>query len=599
MSHLLNTLLQPLRNGQPVAIVSGRDLADLEATADGRILPLLEVLRAGLWEQGHVLVEFSRSFGLRADCKAMAPADQATMNDVLARLSQVPADRPIQEDRDLRRFNALLTGLLELSRLEQGNRPMLAGGRPLRLVVLVHYSEHLLSKSEPAHKTDLQIRALEGVLELGKSLAFRRSGHALVLSEARPQLMDELLYRHLATSAIPQPDAAAKAVFVEALVKRYPQARLENTGMQEVAHAASNTPNRSLEGIWSAADRERTAIALYQVFARKQRDIGTLSEGTLVALDQENNKRIELTGRMVERPRSILFRVAEGIRRGDRSTMRNILLVGPPSSGKTQLAMQVAALAGVPAFELVTGRSMYVGESERKTRLQLNLLREQGHCMGLIDEVEHMLPMDRTKDTHDGGVTQSIMGMYQTFLADSSLSGRLAIVATSNRPFAISDAMRQRWVVVPVFSALAQDMSEIVRMLAARLGLDGLDAQVLRDSAARFHANGASPREIREAIIAARSVSEEGASASQILACAANSIIGATDQGSTVLGDLAALQFCRSSLMLPWHDAATGAFLQDFPLPPHIKPFVDASTGAIDQKELGKTVEALRSQVNI
>jgi hypothetical protein len=597
MSTMLNTLLHPLHNGQPVSIVTGRDLADLEATDGGRIIPLLEVLRERLWDQGHVLVEFSRSFGLRADCKAMAPADQTAMNDILARLSQVPADRPIQEDRDMRRFNALLTGLLELAR--QGNAHKLADGRPMRLVVLVHYSEHLIAKSDPAHKTDLQVRALEGVLELSKSLAFRRSGHALLLSEARPQLMDELLYRHLATVTVPQPNATEKADFAEALVKRYPAARLDSTNVQEVSHAASNTPNRSLEGIWSAADRERNSIDLKQVFERKQRDIGTLSEGTLVALDQESNKRIELTGAMVERAYAILMRVAEGIRRGDRSTMRNLLLVGPPSSGKTQLAMLVAALAGVPAFELVTGRSMYVGESERKTRLQLGLLREQGHCMGLIDEVEHMLPMDRTKDTHDGGVTQSIMGMYQTFLADSSLSGRLAIVATSNRPFAISDAMRQRWIVVPVFSALAGDMPEIIRILAARLGLGDLDAAVLQDAAKRFHSNGASPREIRESIIAARSVAGEELPANDVIRRAAASIIGVTDQGSTVLGDLAALQFCRSSLMLPWHDAATGEFLPDFPLPEHIKPFVDPATGSIDQQELGKTVAMLRSQVNI
>ncbi|MCB0810204.1 MAG: hypothetical protein KDB96_13075, partial [Flavobacteriales bacterium] len=128
---------------------------------------------------------------------------------------------------------------------------------------------------------------------------------------------------------------------------------------------------------------------------------------------------------------------------------------------------------------------------------------------------------------------------------------------------------------------------------------NGLDDQVLREAAARFHANGASPREIREAIIAARSVSIGQGSDNDTLLRAANSIIGATDQGSTVLGDLAALQFCRSSLMLPWHDAASGAFLPDFQMPAHIKPIVDASTGAIDQQELGKTVEALRSQVNI
>ncbi|MBL0128434.1 MAG: ATP-binding protein [Flavobacteriales bacterium] len=596
MSTHASTILSQCRNGHPVAILSGRDLADFETGGNGRIMPLVDVIREQLWAQGRVLIEFSRSQGLRSDARELAAADQRVLSDLLARLSQPPANPNANEDRDMRLFNTLLTGLLNMA---QPNGPVLSDGRPLQLVVVVNYAEHLLPRSEPGHKTDLQVRALEGVLELSKSLSFRRSGNTLLLNEARPQMLDELLQRQLPAIVLAQPNAAQKLVFAHALSQRYPQALLDGITGEEIANAASNTPNRSLEGVWSSAHHDKVAIDIRQVYERKQRDIATISEGTLVALDAENNARIQLTGRMIERPMRMLMRTADGIRRGRSGTLRNILLAGPPSSGKTQLAMLAAAKAGVSAFELVTGKSQWVGESERRTMLQLRLLREQGASIGLIDEVEHRMQLDRNRPSHDSGTSEAIMGMYQTFLADASLSGRVGLFATSNRPFAISDAMRQRWVIVPVFSAVAEDLPAIIKAMLDRLGVTDASPAALQEAAQEFGRKNASPREIRESYVAARCNVPEEMGTDEVLLLAARTSIGLSDQGATILGDLAALQYCGSDLWLPWRDATSGVFDPSFPIPAHLKQFVDATTGVIDQDKLGKTVEELRSRVNI
>ncbi len=76
-------------------------------------------------------------------------------------------------------------------------------------------------------------------------------------------------------------------------------------------------------------------------------------------------------------------------------------------------------------------------------------------------------------------------------------------------------------------------------------------------------------------------------------------MVGGTDHGSVLLGDLSALQFCRSDLYLPWHDGTTGVFDPAFPIPAHIKEFIHPETGVIDNAKLDSTVNDLRSRVNI
>ncbi len=101
--------------------------------------------------------------------------------------------------------------------------------------------------------------------------------------------------------------------------------------------------------------------------------------------------------------------------------------------------------------------------------------------MAILDEVEHLLPLDRGQSNGDSGVSNSLQGMYQTFLADclAQWSRGLAMVATSNRPFAISEAMRQRWVFLPVFSALREDLAGILKAMLAQLDVNDASPDVL------------------------------------------------------------------------------------------------------------------------
>jgi len=260
------------------------------------------------------------------------------------------------------------------------------------------------------------------------------------------------------------------------------------------------------------------------------------------------------------------------------------------------LALFAAAQAQVPAYELLSSKASLVGESERRTALQLSLLKEQGG-FGFIDELDMVLP-DRNKEGHDGGTTQHIAGQLQTFLADTSNSGKVAIAATTNTP-GMSPAMQSRWMMIPVLSASPADLPLVLRSLCDRLGISGLSAGAVNEAAAIFLRNGAgSRREMREALIATSNTLPTGVAADVVVLKAANETINGADRHATELGDLTALAYTRSRALLPWYDEQKAAYDRSFELPVHIASVLDEKTWEIDQAKLYKRLREL-SAVNI
>ncbi len=333
MSHFLDTLMLTAARSEPVLITHGRDLADLEPTADG-IMPLVEAMRNTLLERGYLLLVYSRSRGLEADLGSFTEEDRQRINAVVAllgtRTNKANAN-PSEEER----FGDVLQGLTDLGR--QDRTIHLVGGRELRLFILVRYTEHLIPDMEAAQLTPERMRILEGLLDLSKRLTFIRSGH--IANASVP---------------IPYPDRANKSRFVDALQVRYPEASTaDGLTVGEVANLSAGTHNHGLHGLWRSSSTGGGAISRREIFQRRQEDVSTQSEGTLIALDQEQNARIQLTGRMIQRPSEVVMKVADGIRNNVSSTLRNLMFVGAPSTGKTQLAKRARQrLAGVPAFSV-------------------------------------------------------------------------------------------------------------------------------------------------------------------------------------------------------------------------------------------------------
>jgi SpoVK/Ycf46/Vps4 family AAA+-type ATPase len=316
-------------------------------------------------------------------------------------------------------------------------------------------------------------------------------------------------------------------------------------------------------------------------------------------VDFNRIKSNKLVGRNIQRPLEITSLVTDSIKMGKSTALRNLIYCGAPSTGKTDLATYAAFLSGIQAFMLNSPKSGIVGESERKTRLMLNLLKEQ-HGVGIIDELELVLPMNRNIQSGDGGVTQNLMGQLQSFLSDSSLSGKVALIATSNKPGSISDAMLSRWVVVPVLMPLKRDYPAILVSIVKGVNPEFQAEQFKEDilqAAESFFYSGASPREIRESIIASMAVIPNELSVEHIQ-YASKDKIATGNRLSYIHSDLMAIKFCSNYSFLPWWNIKTNSPDPDYPYPDYIMEVLDESL-MINREKLDKYIKEIEPYSNV
>lgn len=598
MATAVNQILEPFAQGRSCIILQGRSIYDLELNSSGQIQPLIEILRnQALIQHNLVMVQYSRSTGVTYDLSDLNSSERSNVVKVLSDLGiRNTSGAKCSGDE-----NEFIQILRALHRLGQQTTPLtLRDGVPLRFLILIEFSEHLLPQLNNGTHTQEQIMSIELALRLSNSLGFRKSQNYTILSEARPGLMESLIYQNMDSVAISQPGILEKSDFITALKKRYPNAKVEEFLTDEVmANLSSGTPNRSLESIFLTSEKTKESITPKKLFSRKQADIISLSEGTLEAIDHDRVKGIKIVGTTIQKPMQILNRIANGLKEGNKNIPRNIILCGSPSGGKTVLTLIAAANASVPAFNLVNPKSQWVGESERRTKVMLNLLRELGG-LGLIDEVELQLPMNRNQNSSDSGVTQNLIGQLQSFLADTSLAGKVCLVGTSNRPNAISEAMRQRWIVLPVLMPLEQDYPEIILSIAESLNPEisiELDNDRLLAASERFSHAGAAPREIREALVSSQAVLPNALSIEHI-EFASHDIIPNNNKIASIFSDYVALSYCRNNSFLPWWDDEKNLPDPDFPFPGYIREILTDDL-SIDHQKLSKRIAELEPYANV
>ena len=586
---------RPLDEGFPFVLHRGRSLRDLTVDSQSRRMrPYIEVVRQEAVNRNMLLLEYARSTGLVYNGNHMSKSEKGEVSKLLNKAGIESVD--LSADPDPAEFVRMLRGIFKLVRSKE--LPIVKG-KPVHFLILFHYSEHSIPETgQPGYLSPEQMIALELADSLANSLALRKSGHYIVFSEARSGGLDALLAKQLRLLELSQPDAKEKLLFLNALRARYPETQCELSD-DAILNITANSPNSSIEELFMSAARTKRQLTAKVLAERKRTDISRLSEGTLEAVDTERIKGRKLVGRNVARPMEILTNAVDALQRGSNSAPRNLILCGAPSTGKTDMAIMAAAQGGIRAFSLNSPKSSYVGESERKTKLMLHTLRQQ-RGMGIIDELEMVLPMDRGNgQNNDSGVTNNLMGQLQQFLSDGSLAGKVALIATSNKPDSISGAMLSRWVVVPVLMPLRQDYALILESIVSSMTYNPpvIAPSQLATLGDLFYQDGTTPRELRESIAVAMNFIPGELSIDHVIFAAKN-VIASGNRATYIHSDLTALQFTRSNALLPWWSVEDNRAQADYPFPDYIEAVL-TNEKTIDVERLQNEIAKLAPYANV
>ena len=204
-------------------------------------------------------------------------------------------------------------------------------------------------------------------------------------------------------------DGAEKRQFVSTALALYTGARVEQGLTADiVAHLTTNTPNRGLEQLLRAAHFSGKPLTAPEVVEQKRRGVVALSEQSLSVIEADRIKDVRLVGRNSAVPSAILERLAERLRRGDTRMPANVLLVGAPGTGKTDLAVLTAHAAGVTAYRVHSPKRGIVGETERLCDLQHDLLRHWTPNVAFVDEITESLPLERSEFDGDSGASRAV-----------------------------------------------------------------------------------------------------------------------------------------------------------------------------------------------
>ncbi|MHC5771362.1 MAG: AAA family ATPase [Nostoc sp.] len=119
---------------------------------------------------------------------------------------------------------------------------------------------------------------------------------------------------------------------------------------------------------------------------------------------------------------------------------KGVLLAGPPGTGKSNCAKNIATILNLPLLQLDIASLLgsLVGESEGNVRRALKTAQAIAPCVLWIDEIEKAL--SGSGDT--SGVSQRILGNILTFMSEST-SG-VFVVATCNDPSALPSELKRK-----------------------------------------------------------------------------------------------------------------------------------------------------------
>jgi hypothetical protein len=204
--------------------------------------------------------------------------------------------------------------------------------------------------------------------------------------------------------------------------------------------------------------------------------------------------------------------------------------------------------------------------------------------------------MSRGMPNGDSGASDAVIAELLNHLSDETRRGKNLFIGTTNRIESIGEAMRSRFVIIPVLQPLKEDFPQIIAALAKRIAPDcdvhAYDQQVI-EAADIFYLKGANPRYIHGALCNAMQFCEAHMIDPDLVLFAANDFCTPADRLSSEFADLVAIKFCTSRSFLPW----TGQ--TNYKLPEYLRGLVSESTGEVNYSALDRRIAELKPYVDV
>jgi hypothetical protein len=360
-------IFQPYeRESRPAILLTGRSLDDLVVTIDKTdparpveiICPIRETIRDYAQQKlGMVVITFSLAGGIDWDEIRINTNDLTTIRKVLT-THKLDLDR-IGRDEDV--IGSAVAGFISLLKTPtektNTNREITGintwvDGRTMRFLVLIEFAEHLFPCVQNGTLTRAQMITIESLHLLSKSLAFRKSGNYLVV-HGRDGWVDELLTSGLHPVRLNQPNTLEIETFLRVVKPIYSQATFApGLDDREIISLVEGTPIRPFEELIRASDRSGKTITANDLSTAKERSVTELSEGTLSILKTDRIKDLDLQGQNIQVAAKTLNTYAEALSRVNSGMPANLILVGPPGTAKTDLALRTAFKANAPTFQM-------------------------------------------------------------------------------------------------------------------------------------------------------------------------------------------------------------------------------------------------------
>lgn len=558
---------------------------------NNKILYRPQLIVEQLYDAGYFVIRYSKSQGGRIhNYASLKPKEKQSIDSRLngVGLLQMLRREGQNNPEELRTFFRGCSRLLQISAKEE---------KPI--AVIIDYAEHLApSVHTAAAATEEQIFVAETLHNLANSPALKKSKNLLICL-LRDGMQNSLLNDlHRIEYAFPDEHQALN--FIQSLFGKNNYAENKNAislekdfNENEFARITRGLRLRDIESMVREARAMNIPLSRNQVLEAKADAILRISEGTLALMS--NDLRLDdIVGLEVVK---IFFKlVAEKLKNGDPSSPRAVLMVGPPGTSKSTFAPILAKMCGFNIVEFQNIRDKFVGQSEKRLSLALNLVENLAPTILFIDEITEMIPSRNQSVTNDD-ISKDLLGQLLKFGSKDELRGKVLLLGASNVPERLDPAWLDRFIIVPFLELLPDEMCKLFeifeRRITGKTSIDSSDAKI-KEACEMLHRKGASPRKVFDVVNHALLFSKDGQVKPDDIISAAHDYVGAANPMAVAYTSLSAVSLTSFYSYLPWSIDP-----ENYIYPWYLEGVVDKKSGNINQEELYKRIEDYRKQANL